>query len=283
MFTLFSRKLFKNGLMILGWGLGLALLGYWMFDIYETMFLTNVDLQQMMAAFPEEMMAFFGGTDINIFDPEGFIHIEFFSYIPIILGIVAVSGATGLIVKKEEEGSLELILAQPVSRSAVFWGKLLAHLVTILLILAITWGGFALGLAGTDSFDLDPGQLVGPFVSLFAVLLVFLSLALMLSMILPTSGSANLVTNFLLIASFFITSLAQIEDRLEALNRFSPLRYYQGGKAISGLNTDYLLLLFGVSLVFILAAWLLFEKRDLRFSGTGWLRVVLRRKEEGSA
>lgn len=277
MLALFSRKLGKNLWMILGWGLGLAVLGYFLFDIYETMFGMNVDLQQMMAAFPEEMMAFFGG-DVDVFDPEGFIHLEFFSYIPIILGIVAVSGATGLIVKKEEEGSLELILAQPVSRSAVFWGKLLALLVTIILILAITWGGFALGLAGTDSFDLDQGQLILPFVSLFAVLLLFLGLALMLSMILPTSGSANLVTNFLLIASFFITSLAQIEDRLEVMNRFSPLRYYQGGKALSGLNIDHLLLLFGVSLVFILAAWLLFEKRDLRFSGTGWLRVVLRRK-----
>ena len=282
MLTLFSRKLGKNLLMILSWGLGLALLGYFLFDIYESMFGMNVDLQQMMAAFPEEMLAFFGG-DVDIFDPEGFIHLEFFSYIPIILGIVAVSGATGLIVKKEEEGSLELILAQPVSRSAVFWGKLLALLVTIILILVITWGGFALGLASTDSFDLDQGQLIRPFVSLFAVLLVFLSLALMLSMILPTSGSANLVTNFLLIASFFITSLAQIEDRLQALNRFSPLRYYQGGKALSGLNIDHLLILLGVSLVFILAAWLLFEKRDLRFSGTGWLRVVLRRKGEESA
>jgi ABC-type transport system involved in multi-copper enzyme maturation permease subunit len=157
---------------------------------------------------------------------------------------------------------------------------LLAHLVTLILILVITWGGFALGLVSTASFNLDQGQLIRPFVSLFAVLLVFLSLALMLSMILPTSTSANLVTNFLLIASFFITSLAQIEDRLEALNRFSPLRYYQGGRALSGLNIDHLLILLGVSLVFLLAAWLLFEKRDLRFSGTGWLRIVLRRKGE---
>mgnify|MGYP001139490960 CR=1 FL=1 len=282
MLTLFSRKFFKNGLMILGWGLGLALLGYWMFDIYETMFVTNIDLQQMLAAFPEEMMAFFGGTDINIFDPEGFLHIEFFSYIPVILGIVAVAGATGLIVKKEEEGSLELILAQPVSRTAVFWSQLAALILTQVLILVITWGGFALGLASTDSFNLDQGQLIWPFVSLFAVLLVFLSLALLLSMILPTSASASLVTNFLLIASFFITSLAQIEDRLEGLNRFSPLNYYQGGKALSGLNTDYLLILLGVSLVFLLAAWLLFEKRDLRFSGTGWLRVVIRRNGEDS-
>ena len=278
MLTIFSRKLYKNILMILGWGLGLALLGYFLFDIYERLFLTNVDLQQMLAAFPQEVMAFFGGDDINIFDPSGFIHLEFFSYIPVILGIVVVSGATGLIVKKEEEGSLELILAQPVSRTAVFWGKLLALVVSVVLILAIIWGGFALGLAATDSFDLDQGQLILPFVSLMAILMLFLSLALLLSMILPTSGSAAMGANLVLIASFFITSLAQIEERLKGVNRYSPLNYYQGGKALDGLNGEQALILFGVSVLFIALAWLLFEKRDLRFSGTGWLRVALKRK-----
>ena len=279
MLAIFQRKLIKNWLMILGWGLGLALLGYFLFDIYESLFGMDVDLQQMMQAFPDEMLAFFGG-DVDIFDPEGFLHLEFFSYIPIILGLVVVSGATSLIVKKEEEGTLELILAQPVSRSGVFWSKLAALLVTVVLILAITWGGFALGLTGTDSFDLDQGQLIRPFVSLFAVLLVFLSLALLLSMIFPTSGSASMVTNLVLIASFFITSLAQIYDRLDPLNRFSPLRYYQGGRALSGLNVEHLLILFGVSLVFIFLAWFLFEKRDLRFGGTGWLRLAFKRKGE---
>jgi len=278
MLTIFTRKLYKNVLMMLGWGLGLGLLGYWMFDIYETMFGMNVDLQQLIAAFPEEMLAFFGGADVNIFEPAGFLHLEFFSYVPVILGIAAVAGATGLIVKQEEAGSLELILAQPVSRTAVFWGKLLALLVTYILILFIIWGGFALGLASTDSFDLTQAQLIRPFVSLFAVILLFLSLALMLSMVLPTSGAASMVANLVLIASFFITSLAHIEDRLEGVNRFSPLNYYQGGQALNGLNIEHVLILLGASVVFIGVAWLLFELRDMRFSGTGWLRVAFRRK-----
>jgi len=280
MLAIISRKLFKNGLMILGWGLGLGLLGYWMFDIYETMFGMDVDLQQMIAAFPDEMMAFFGGADVNVFEPAGFLHLEFFSYIPLILGFVAVSGATGLIAKEEEAGSLELILAQPVSRSAVFWGKLLALLATFILIMVLIWSGFAIGLARTDTFDLTQGQLVQPFISLLAVVLVFLSLALLLSMILPTSGSASMVANFVLIASFFITSLAQIEDRLATLNRFSPLNYYQGGKALSSLDGESLLILYGVSILLTLLAWGLFLKRDLHFSGTGWLSVARKRKGE---
>ncbi len=277
MLAIFQRKLFKNALMILGWGLGLALLGYFLFDIYESLFVMDADVQQIMEAFPDEVLAFFGG-EIDVFDPEGFLHLEFFSYVQIILGLVVVSGATSLIVKIEEQGTLELILAQPISRSAVFWSKLAALVVTLILILTIIWGGFALGLAGTDSFDLDQGQLIRPFVSLFAVLMFFLGLALLFSMILPTSGSASMVTNLVLIASFFITSLAQIYDRLEPLNRLSPLRYYQGGRALSGINTEHLLILLGGSVVFIALAWFLFEKRDLRFGGTGWLRLAFKRK-----
>ena len=277
MLAIFWRKLKKNGLMILGWGIGLAALGYLLFNIYDRIFLQNVDLQQIMGAFPEEVFAFFGDAD-NIFDLEGYLTLEFFSYVPIILGIMAVSSAGSLIAKGEDEGTLEVILAQPVSRTAVFWSKLAAVLVSLGLILAITWGGFALGYTNTSSFDVSYLSLVNPFISLFAILLVFLSLALMLSMILPSSGAAGLVAGFLLVASYFITSLARIDSNLEGVNRFSPMQYYQSGGAISGLDWNNLIILFAISAVFIAIAWVLFERRDLRFGGSGGFRLAVRKK-----
>jgi len=280
MFAIFKRSVLKNWLMILGWGIGLAILGYYLFDIYETLFLENVDLHQIIEAFPGEVMSFFGVEGMNIFEPEGFLHLEFFSYIPIILGIMVITNAANLIVKSEEEGTLEVILAQPVSRSAIFWAKLLALILSLVLILVILWTGFALGLKNAEAFDLDQKQLVLPLVSLFAVLLFFMSLALLFSMILPSSSAAGLVTGFLLIASFFISSLVQIDETLEAINRFSPLKYYQGGAALIELNVQDLMLLLGFSILFIASAWFLFEKRDMRFGGTGWLRLVLRKESD---
>ncbi len=278
MFALFQRKLFKNWLMILGWGIGLAVLGYFLLDIYDTMFVEDVNIVQIMEIFPEEVMAFFGGSDVNIYAPEGFLHIEFFSYMPIILGIMAITSATSLIVKKEEDGTLELILTQPISRTAVFWSKLLALILSLILIMAIIWCGFALGLERVDRIDIDLSQLVLSLLSLFAVLLVFLSLALFLGMVLPSSGAASLVTGFLLIASWFITSLTPFNENLEPINRFSPMRFYQGGGALAGFNQQHFFVLMGISLVFIVLAWVLFERRDLRFGGKGWLRVVFPKK-----
>ena len=275
MFAIFLRKLKKNWLMILGWGLGLGLLGYYLFDIYDTFFERNIDLRSVFNAFPDDLMAFFGG-DVDLFTPAGFMHLEFFSYMPIVLGIMVISAAASLITKSEEEGTLEVLLSQPISRSKVFVSRLLALLLSVILILGIVWSGFALGVHFTD-FDLEMGELVFPFISLFAILLTFMSLALFLSMLLPTSSSAGLVTGFLLIASFFISSLARIDEDLEGINRFSPLKYYQGGAAVDGLDGQNLLLLFGLSVLFIALAWFLFEKRDMRFGGTGGLRLVFSR------
>ncbi len=278
MFVIFKRKLAKNLLMILGWGVGLAVLGYFIFHIYDTIFAQNVNLTQILDVIPSQLMAFFGDVN-NFFEPKGFLSFEFFSYIPIFLGILIVSSAGNLIAKGEENGTLEVTIAQPVSRTAVFWGNLLALVLTVILILSIAWVGFVLGAQST-SFDVKPDELILPMISLFAILLVFLSLALLLSMVLSSSNAAGLVSGFLLVASYFITSLARIEDKLKGINRFSPLKYYQGGSAMNGLDYKDLAILLGISVVLIGIAWFIFVKRDLRFGGSGGFRMVFPHKEK---
>jgi ABC-2 type transport system permease protein len=187
-----------------------------------------------------------------------------------------------LISKDEEEGTLELIIAQPISRLTLFSSRTLALILSVILILAITWVGFYLG-ANYNDFDLTLAELTRPFVSLFAILMLFLGMSLLLSMILPSSSSAGFVSGFLLIASFFISSLARIDEKLEGVNRFSPLKYYQGGAAVEGLDTQNLLLLFGLGLTFLIIAGFLFVKRDLRFGGSGGFRLVFPKKEQSES
>lgn len=272
MFAIFKRKLLKNWLMILGWGIGLGSLGYLLFDIYGSIFQKSVDLQPFIDAFPEEFLAFFGDVD-SFLTMEGFLGLEFFSYMPVILGILVITSASSLISKKEEDGTLELVISQPISRSAVFWGKALALIMSVLLILLLTWAGMSVAANRIDTIDLTALELIKPFISLFAVLLVFMGFALFLSMIFSSGGTAGLVAGFFLIASYFITSLTRLDSDLAPINRFSPMKYYQGGEAINQLEINSLLILLGVGGVFLVLAWIVFLKRDLRFGGAGGLRL----------
>ena len=73
----------------------------------------------------------------------------------------------------------------------------------------------------------------------------------------------------MMVASYFVTSLASLNDRLKEIAKFSPLNYYQSGEAINGLKWEWLAGLAGAALFFALLGWVRFLRRDLRVSGEG--------------
>jgi ABC-2 type transport system permease protein len=267
MFTIFKHSLSRNLGTILGWGLSLAVLGGYLVLFYDTLADQQAQLNQLISQYPPELMAMFGGMD-DMFTPHGYINVEFFSYMPLILGIYIVISGSGLLVGDEENGTLDLVLAHPVNRTAVFWGRLLSFTATMLAILLITWLGFVLAIPGT-LLDISPGEMALPFLTLFTLLALFGMLALLLSMLLPSRRLAAMVSGLLLVASFFITTLARLDENLENLARFSPLNYYQGGLALLEVEWGWLAGLLGAAILFTLLAWWCFERRDIRVGGEG--------------
>jgi len=78
-----------------------------------------------------------------------------------------------------------------------------------------------------------------------------------------------------LVASFFITGLAKIDDTLETVAKISPLNYYQAREAFEGLNGTWIAGILGVAFVLIILAWWLFRQRDIRVGGEGGWRFSL--------
>ena len=268
MWTEFWHELRNNRGKILGWGLTLALLGGYLLSFYDTMADQQEELQALMEMYPPEVMAFFGGVD-DMFTPSGWLHLEFFSYMPIVLGILAVLAGSGLFAADEEKGTLNLVLAHPISRARLFWGRLLAFGGVTLIILGLIWLAFVIAGRASQAMRFSAGELLLPMLTLLAVLLLFGTLGVLLSMFLPSRGLAAMMTGVLLVASFFITSLAQIDDRLEPFADLSPLTYYQGGRALEGFNGAWFAGLMIAALVFALLAWWRFERKDIRVAGEG--------------
>lgn len=281
--TVFQYTLSRFRGQILGWGIAILLLGLMLMWFYPSIAEQQENLEQLLEIYPPELSAFFGDLSAMA-TPEGFLSVEYFSYMPLILGIFAVLMGSGLLVSDEENGTLDLVLAHPVSRTALFFGRLLAFVVATEAILAISWLGLVLGTVWTP---LAPGwgEMALPFPSLLAMLLLFGALALLLSMLLPSRRLAAMTAGLVLVGSFFITGLAHISEGLETVAKFSPLNYYQSGEAMNGLNLQWFCGLAAFAGLFALLAWWRFLRRDIRVGGEGgwqWpsLPLPFRRRTE---
>lgn len=267
---------------ILGWGLGLALYGMMIVPMYDALSSQQNQLQQMIASYPPEFLAFFGGDASSMLTPAGFLGMYAFSMMPVIIGIFAVMVGSGLIINDEERGRLDLIMAHPVGRSSFFFGRFLGILGASVSIMLLGWLGFSV-LLGGSGMGFSWSQMAVPFLSLLAQTLVYATLALVLSMLLPSRNLAAMVAGVFMVTSYFVSSLASLNERLEALSKFMPYHYFQTVLSFKELNLTWLFALLGASAIMVIVAWLRFVHRDIRLSGEGSWRLRLNSKSRRSA
>jgi ABC-2 type transport system permease protein len=268
MFAEFKHTLRRKRGAIIGWGIGLALYGVLMVSLFDS--ITQIEgFETLLKSYPEELMAFFGGADfLALTTPKGYMDIYYFSYMAVIVGIYAAVAGAGLLVSDEEKGILDLVLAHPVSRTALFWGRLLGFVIVTAIILLISWLSWALPAQAT-SMELSWLEFLRPFIPLFAQLIFFGTLALLLSVVLPSGRLAMALTAGLLVGNYLLLGLGNINEDLQAIVEYTPMHFYQGGDAISGIDWGQFAGLLAVSLIFALLAWWRFQRRDIRVGGEG--------------
>jgi beta-exotoxin I transport system permease protein len=280
MITVFLHSLKRYLGQILGWGIVLALLCAYALLLFDTLVKPEAQQQylQLISSYPPELMAFFGDMT-QMFTPGGYLDTLFFSYIPIVIGFFSILTCASLIAGDEEKGILDLVLAYPISRSKLFMGRVGAFTTATLSILFISWIGIVISLPKT-TMDATVWEIILPFLSLFALLMFFGMLTLLLSMLLPSLQWAAMTSGLLLVASYFLTSLARLSEKLRPIEKYFPMHYYQGGQALIKMNWSWMGLLLGFSIIFAISAWWLFERRDIRVSGeSGWrMSALLGRK-----
>lgn len=269
--TIFRYRLARLRGQILGWGIALALLSLLIAQFYGTMLDQQEQFEELIESYPDELMAFLGDS-ADLGTPSGYLSYYNFSLMPIIVGIFVVLVGSGLLASDEESGRLDLILAHPVSRTALLWGRFSAFVVTTLIILAFSWLGLYLPTAWTP---LDVGwiELTLPYLSLLGVLMFIGTLALLLSMLLPSRRLAAAAAGMALVGSYFVSSLARINTDLEPVAKLSPLYYYQGGEAMDNFNATWFVGLLAAAVLFALLAWWRFQRRDIRVGGEGGWRL----------
>ena len=225
--VLFAKTLRDFRAQIIGWGIGIGLLLILALIVYPSI---ASDYGDMVRQLPEAMRAFMGSE--SSFDSlEGYLNVEFMSYAPMVLAIFAILSGTTIIVVEEKMGTLDLILAHPVSRLRLFLVKFVGLVIANAMIVCILLTMFWLPIPFLD-VEIKAGRVMIALTLLWPYLTTISMLSVLLSLLLSSRLFAGTVMAVLLVTSYVLDSLSNLMPVLESLRPALLTTYYQGRNAL---------------------------------------------------
>lgn len=250
---------------LLGFGLGLGALAYVSTLFFPAVRDSMADLQKMLEALPQGFLAVFGVSgELDLGSPTGYLQARLFDFlVPILLLVQAIGLGSAAIAGEEENGTLDLVLAHPISRSSVYWQKWLnmglALAITGVCLLLATWLG-----SQQTQMNVGLGTLAGTVFLAVLLALFFGSLALAIGAWRGRRGLALAATGAIATLAYFANALLPLQASLKDWQVLSPFYHALGyGPLKEGLQAGHLLVLLALIAVVAVAGWQAFQKRDI--------------------
>lgn len=219
------------------------------------------------------------GSDINFATPAGYLSGRFFGWTDILVVVFAIIAGTGAIAGEEGTGTIELLLAQPLTRTRAVLEKLAALTVAMFLIVAAGYLGFLIAVPTVD-IDISLVDLAIACATMLPITMFFLALSFWSGAVAPSRATAAAALIGVATVTYFIYTLSNGIGSVEWMRYASPFYYYGNGASLThGVIWWHVGLLLGLGALFVLLTLRTFERRDVSVGGATDLGVagVMRR------
>lgn len=186
-----------------------------------------------------------------------------------ILCVWAIGRAAGAVAGEIDRGTMELLLAQPITRSSVILAHLTVDVMTIPVLCLSLWSGTCLGIWLVD-LDADPLRFAPALLNIAALLFAVSGYTMWLSAAGRFRGRVLGLAVLVTLLQFLVNLIGQLWDQVELLRPFTVFYYYQPQQSIlqpqwyrHGDCWLHLAVLAGVGAVGYLLSWWTFCRRDL--------------------
>ena len=262
--AIFLWELRRRRNFIIWWSVGVLALVLVLMSIYPSIHQQAAQLDQIMKQLPESVRALRGGSS-DLSSPVGYLNAElFYITLPLLFIIMAVNLGSGLLAKDEQEHTLELILARPVSRGVILLAKALSGL-CIIAVVGLVGTLTAVVSAKLVGMDLASRYIVlaslgaTVFAASFGALAYALSAASILS--------RKLGITIAVIASFggyLLESLSSMSDVVKSFAQLLPYHYFMPQDLLAGkVSRGLILYMLGIFVVCGLVSFVGFRRRDI--------------------
>jgi ABC-2 type transport system permease protein len=262
--SVFAKGIFDSRRTMIGWGLGTAAAAGLVVGLYPVIRDTP-ELVDLLESYPEALLELFGIDSIDTYtSPPGFLETQLFaSYVPLIFLIFAIGRGVASIAGEEQERTLDVLLANPVSRTRVVLDKAGAIAALIGGLGVVLFGVVWLGSLFYDGWPATV-NIVAASVSAVLLGLLFAFLALAVGGVTGRRGMSVGIVSGLTVATYIIRGIAPLVDGLEWAERLSPFFYYLDHNPLqSGFSIGYAAVLAAAAGLFLAVAVWGFGRRDI--------------------
>jgi ABC-type transport system involved in multi-copper enzyme maturation permease subunit len=214
-------------------------------------------------AFPEELMNIGSGS---LFTLPGTVTLGLQHPLAIsMLAIFAVGAAADAVAGERVRGTLEVLLARPISRLTLYWSLLVVLLVAAIIVLAAILAGMLVGAAIVGiSDEIEAARMPLVMLNGFGLWAAFTTFSLAMSVTFDRPGPAIGLSLAWLLIHYFLEILGSLWTDAAWTQDYSLLHHFNAGEILTGaLDPIDLVIVFGAALVPIAYAIYVFPQRDL--------------------
>ncbi len=243
------------------WMVGVLAMGAYVVAVYGSLSGT-AELEELWDLYPASIRELIG--DVNIATIDGWVHVEFMSWIPLVLGMYGGIFAAGSISREAETGTADFVLGLPVSRIEFMASRLV---VGILNIGAICGGAFVMlaVLVPLMGYDASPDRYALALLNAFLLgAALFCGYAFIASFIDEQARVIGIAIGGTLV-TYIATGALRTASAPDIVRWLSPFEHYRAADAMSGRAIDpgSLVLLAVAGVVAGAAAVYWYNRRDL--------------------
>jgi ABC-2 type transport system permease protein len=228
----------------------------------------QASLDELVDDLPEAMRSLFGIEEgVSLSSAAGYLQARLYATtLPVMLIVFAIGLGARTIGGSEEEGTLELLLANPVTRRRVAVERYAAA-VGLLVALGVASTVAALMLAPVVGAldDVAVTGVLGANAGAVCLALLHLSIAFAVGAARGRRGPALAAAAGVAVGGYLLQGLASATDVLHPARFFTPWQWYLGrNMLVNGVAPDAIVVPVVLSAIAFAAGLVLFARRDLR-------------------
>lgn len=264
--VVFARQLYDTRHSTVWWALGMVALVAFTVAFYPSVE-GNPSFDQIFEDLPDAVRTLVGAQEgVPLTSPPGYLHGRLFSVmVPVLLVTLGIGLGARAIGGSEGDGTLELVVAHPVTRSQVV-AERFAAVVTVLAMVSATLTVALLGLAPIVGLldGVAVGQLLAATVAAFCLALLHTAVAFTVGCATGRSAPAVALATSVAAGGYLLQSLAAISGGLPVVQALSPWHWYLDRNIlVDGIAAAALIGPLALTALLFTAAIWLFNRRDL--------------------